>query len=333
MKEGKLCIVGMGAAGLLTLFSLSFSKLPPEEIVLIDPYHDGGDLQRKYATVYSNTIWNQMLEVLYTKGIPIESLPPVLRELDPAKPALLKQYIQLLRYLTQSYRNRCVTLYSSVSRIQEENGTLRIFVGDTECIETKLCILTTGCVPKVLGFPIPTIPLEIALNRTLLSSYVEPNQSVCVFGTAHSGTLILQNLHALNVKTHAFYKGAKPFSFARDGEYDGIKQESEAIADAILAGTYAFTHLHSFTDTAEIIRWTRKADWIIYATGFQKTSLTSSLTYDGTTGRINELPNTWGFGIAFPNLASDGIHWDVSIPSFFSHIEAQLPKIVESFYA
>jgi hypothetical protein len=333
MKECKLCIVGMGAAGLLTLFSLSFSKLPPEEIVLIDPYHDGGDLQRKYATVNSNTIWNQMLEVLSTKGIPIESLPPVWRDLDPAKPALLKHSIQLLRYVTQSYRNRCVTLYSSVSRIQEENGTLRIFVEGNECIQTKLCILTTGCVPKLLGFPIPTIPLEVALNRTLLSSYVEPNQSVCVFGTAHSGTLILQNLHELKVNTHAFYKGTKPFSFARDGEYDGIKQESETIADAIVAGTYASTHLHPFTDTAEIIRWTRKADWIIYATGFQKTSLTTSLTYDGTTGRINELPNTWGFGIAFPNLASDGIHWDVSIPSFFSHIEAQLPKIVESFYA
>lgn len=333
MKEYTLCIVGTGAAGLLALFSLSFTQLPPEQIVIIDPYHDGGDLQRKYSSVQSNTIWNQMLEVLRLKGISIESLPSEWRDLDPAKPTLLKHYIQLLRYLTKTYTQRCETLYSSVSQIKEVGGKLRIFLDGQEFFETKMCILATGCSPKNLGFPIPTIPLEIALNREMLKTYVGPNQTVCLFGTAHSGTLILENLHELKVKTHAFHKGTKPFLFARDGEYDGIKQESEAIADAIVAGSYPLTYLHSITDTAEIIRWTRKADWIIYATGFQKTSLTSPFTYNGKTGRINELPNTWGFGIAFPNLASDGIHWDVSLPSFFSHIEAQLPKIVESFYA
>lgn len=333
MRNPKLCIIGAGAAGLLTLFSLSFTKIPAEDIVLIDPYHDGGDLQRKYCCIQSNTQWNQMLNILREKGISIENLPSPWKDLSPENPALLKHYIQLIRYLVKPYLERCETLYASVTHIQEENGQIRVFYGKNKSLVCKICIVATGSTPKTLGYPIPTIPLEIALNPDLLSSYVNPNTTVCVFGTAHSGTLVLHNLHKLQADTHAFYKGDKPFLYARDGEYDGIKQESETIADTILAGQYPNTHLHSLSDTAEIIRWTRRSDWVVYATGFEPNSFSSSLTYNGTTGQIDGLPNTWGFGIAFPNRAPDGIHWDVSIPAFFSHITAQLPRIVESFYA
>lgn len=333
MSNYKLCIVGTGAAGLLTLFSLSFTKIPPEEIVLIDPYHDGGDLQRKWSSVVSNTIWKQMLDILRAKGLATEVQAAEWNDLDPAKPALLARYIQLLRHTTKSYAQRCETLYGFVTKIQEEEGQIRVSYGKGDSFKAKVCIVATGCDPKTLGYPIPTIPLEIALNPERLKHYVQPNQTVSVFGLAHSGTLILRNLHSLRANTHAFYKGETPFLFARDGEYDGIKQESEAIADSIMAGSFSQTALHPFTNTAELIRWTRRSDWVIYATGFQRTALTSEFTYNGATGQVEGLPNTWGFGIAFPNQAADGVHWDVSLPSFFSHIEAQIPKIVESFYA
>jgi hypothetical protein len=333
MVTSKLCIIGTGAAGLLTLFCLSFTKIPAEEIICIDPYHDGGNLQRKWCCIESNTVWDQMLQILRTKQISLESLPHPWRSLDPTKPALLRNYIQLLRHIVKPYYSRCECLYGRVSKIEEQSGKIRILYGKQETVETKLCILTTGCEAKQFSYPIPTIPLDVALNMDRLKSYIEPNQIVSVFGTAHSGTLILSNLHKLKANTHAFYKGEKAFSFARDGEYDGIKQESETIANEILSGTYTQTSLHSFTNTAELIRWTRRSDWVIYACGFERTDLTLSLTYDGQTGRIQELPNTWGFGIAFPNRASDGVHWDVSIPSFFEHIEKQIPTIVESFYA
>jgi hypothetical protein len=333
MPSYKLCIVGTGAAGLLTLFCLSFTKIPPEEVVCIDPYHDGGDLQRKWCCVQSNTIWDQMIHILRAKQIPVDSLPSPWLQLDASKPAELRHYIQLLRYITKSYLSKCETIYSTVSSFVEENGQVRVNYGNGESLLTKICIITTGSNPKQYSYPIPTIPLEIALNRTRLASYLQPNQTVSLFGTAHSGTLILSNLHSLQVNTHAFYKGEKPFLFARDGEYDGIKQESEIIADQIVAGHYPQVSLHSITNTAELIRWTRRSDWVIYASGFQRTDLTASFSYDGQTGQIQHLPNTWGFGIAFPNRAPDGIHWDVSIPSFFEHIEKQIPTIVESFYA
>ncbi len=333
MVSCKLCIIGTGSAGLLTLLCLSFTKIPPEEIVCIDPYHDGGDLQRKWASVVSNTTWGQLLAILQEKQIPIESIPTQWRELDPSKPTQLQNYIQLLRHITLSYSKRCEQIYATVSSLQPEGDSIKITYGNAETLNAKVCIIATGSTPKVFGYPIPTIPLEVALNLDRLKTYIQPNQTVIVFGTAHSGTIVLSNLHKLGVHTHAFHKTEKPFLFARDGEYDGIKQESETIADTILAGGYPQTHLHPLTHTAELIRWSRRSDWVVYASGFQRTELTSPLSYDGETGKIEGLPNTWGFGIAFPNRASDGIHWDVSIPSFYGHIDKQIPKIVESFYA
>jgi hypothetical protein len=32
------------------------------------------------------------------------------------------------------------------------------------------------------------------------------------------------------------------------------------------------------------------------------------------------VPNAWGFGIAYPSQAPDGIHFDVGVASFIEHI-------------
>jgi hypothetical protein len=42
----------------------------------------------------------------------------------------------------------------------------------------------------------------------------------------------------------------------------------------------------------------------------------------------NKGNNAWAFGIAYPNLATDGIHYDVSIPAFTKHIQNHLPDIL-----
>jgi hypothetical protein len=38
-----------------------------------------------------------------------------------------------------------------------------------------------------------------------------------------------------------------------------------------------------------------------------------------------------GFGIAYPNQAPDGKHWDVGIYSFLEHINAQIPTILSAY--
>lgn len=340
-KVYKLAIVGSGAAGLLALLSLSTkSSIPPEQILLIDPYHDGGDLQRKWANIVSNTTWGQFLDILETKGFPRHSLPEPWKSLDSSSPTFLKHYIHLLRFCTREIRERCELVYGWCQTIEQATPEVPVTLsgkdtqGEAFTVKALRVFLTVGSEPKQDIYPVPTIPLEIALDKDRLSSYVSPTSKVMVLGTAHSGTLILRNLHELGAEVGAFYRGSKPFLFARDGEYDGIKQESEKIADEILAEGYApRLSLVPLTNTAQLIRWSRKADWIIYAIGFQPRRFLSSFSYDGGSGKLDGFHHVWGFGIAFPNRAADGQHWDVSLPAFASHIDAQLPKILELFYA
>ena len=60
--------------------------------------------------------------------------------------------------------------------------------------------------------------------------YVKPNDKLLLFGTAHSGALILQNCEDLGIETTAVYNKEKPFYFANEGDYDGIKEDAEHIA-------------------------------------------------------------------------------------------------------
>jgi cation diffusion facilitator CzcD-associated flavoprotein CzcO len=326
----KILIVGTGAAGLLFLWHLQKSqKVQPNDVVIIDPHHDGGDLQRRWSTVKSNTIWKQTLDIFDLSGA---TVPTAWKDLEPTQPALLQHSISLLRHLTRDFLSQCEVVHGLVDQIEKQSdGSLwSVTLADKSNYTASIVILAHGSEAKQLQLPIPSIPLECALNKSRLETYVTTNSRVLLFGTSHSGTLIMRSLHEMGVQTTAFYNTAKPFYFARDGEYDGIKQESAEIADAILAGKYPKLQLANVTDTAQVIRASRKADWVIYATGFKvRTNIKVNLTYNGTTGAITGSPGIWGFGIAFPNSADDGIHWDVSLPSFHSHIQKQMPAILK----
>ena len=324
----KILIVGGGAAGLLFLWHLQTSQgVQPNEVVIVDPHHDGGDLQRRWSTVRSNTIWSQTLAVFN-----LPDVPSAWKEIDPSQPTFLQHSISLLRHMTRDFMSQCEVVHGFVDQIEKQaDGKLwSVTLTDKSNYIVPIVILAHGSESKQLQLPIPSIPLECALSKERLETYVTKNSRVLLFGTSHSGTLIMRNLHELGVHTTAFYNTTKPFYFARDGEYDGIKQDSAEIADAITANTYPKLQINHITDTAQVIKASRKADWVIYAIGFKsRTNIKVNLTYDGKTGAITESPGLWGFGIAFPNRADDDINWDVSIPSFSSHIQKQMPTILK----
>lgn len=335
MQVFKVAIVGTGATGLMTLLLLKRLNVPLKDIVLIDPYHDGGDLQRKWASVTSNTTWGQTVEIVKLLGGQ-PSFPEPWCSLDPEKPTLLQHSISLLRYLCKDLISECEVLYGTCQTLKEEGDSVSVTVAlvtqETIQVVATACVLSIGATPKQENLPLPTIPLEIALDKVKLATYVSTSSKVLLFGTSHSGTLILRNLQSLGIQHAAVYKGKAPFFFARDGHYDGVKQESEQIADDILSGKYTNTTLLPITNTAQLIRWSKKADWVIYATGFQRRTLQVSFDYDTQTGRLLGYHRVWGFGIGFPKQAPDGVHFDVSLPAFYSHLATQVPSLVESFY-
>lgn len=332
-------IVGCGAASLLLLLLLSTEGVPPQDITIIDPYFDGGDLQRSWAGVRSNTQWRQLCSALQSLN-PAWKVP--LGKWAPTETVPLAGLIRTLRESVNSYLQKCVLVYDTAWsatyttcwEIQCKSGKFT----------TDLLFVCTGSQPKTLSLPIPSIPLVKALTTDGLKHYVEPQNHVIVFGCQHSGTLVIDALlkvgcqHITVIHRHS---AEKPFLFARDGEYDGIKEESEAIADRILKEQPSSVEFVSQSDFAKLARALRTADWVVYSIGFSAREqlriysggLQVSLAdYDASTGRLPTVSGfAWGFGIAFPNRAPDGIHYDVSLHSFAQHILNQRTEILEAY--
>lgn len=322
------CIIGAGVTGLLLLLILNERGIPLENIVIIDPFFDGGDLRRKWGQVISNTPWSKTYDSVRT-AFSSRTMPAWASVIQPDQTTPLSQIARLICELARPLLLN--TVYGNVKKasynekwsveIQREFSIHRV--------EASNIYFTTGSEQKSLDLSIPSIPLEIALDAQRLRQYILPTDKVALFGTAHSGALILKNLADMGVPTTAVYRSEKPFLYARDGEYDGIKADAATYADEISQGKYPSITLVPASSISTVIRETRSANWAIYATGFEPRctieiqvggSRVSAVPYIATSGVIIGCPNAWGFGIAYPSQAPDGIHFDVGVASFIEHI-------------
>lgn len=326
------CIVGAGVSGLILLLLLAETGIPLDSIVVIDPYFDGGDLARKWSTVISNTAWSKTYTSL-KENLPNTSIPPWAHELPMGTPTPVIQIARLLREMAKPLFNSIQMIQGLVKEAKSDGTFWRITLQKGQLIEAINIYFTFGSEPSQMDLPIPTIPLETALNTSILSQTVQSTDKVIVFGTAHSGTLILKKLADLNIKAVGIYRGEKPFLFARDGVYTGIKLDAEKYADEILQGNYPTIKLINSANISDIIRETYRATWCIYATGFERrTTIRLEVNgeeknlgnYSATTGKLTDCPNAWGFGIAYPSQAPDGINFDVGVSSFIEYIAKQL---------
>jgi cation diffusion facilitator CzcD-associated flavoprotein CzcO len=332
-----ICIVGAGATGLLLLLLLHESGFDMSKVTIVDPYFDGGDLARKWTAVISNTPWSKSVNSL-KQACPSISIPT--RE-GPDTTTPLVEIAHLLRELSSTAVKNTQHVQGNVVSCKYDS-TMRTWTTTVETggaqqhsIQTSKLILTQGSEPKKMNLPIPAIPLEIALDIDRIKHYIRKGDKVLVFGTMHSGTLVIQNGASLGANVTAYYNTEKPFYWARDGIYDGIKADAAEIADKIVAGITPVT-LVSTRDTAQVIRTSHGAQWAVFAMGFQPRPInitvdsesSSHTEYDGQTGRLG-VPAAWGFGVAYPNRAPDGVHWDVSVASFLEHMKLQIPNILE----
>lgn len=335
-----LCIIGAGITGLSLLLLLQEAGTDLSKVTIIDPHFDGGDLARRWGPVISNTPWSKTVNALK------ECCPSLLvkDDRDPTRTTPLVDVAHMILGLARKSLSILNQIQGEVleTAYTDANGWVITYKseGFKQTLSTKAVVFCQGSEPKTLNLPIPSVPLECALDRTRLSGYVKAGQRVLLFGTMHSGCLILRNLHEVGANTTAFYKSATPFIWDRDGAYDGIKEEAAQIADAIVAGTYGQTKLVPASDITRAIRSALNADWAIYAIGFSRRSSIGLRVngvkmeidnYNGLSGKFDQLSNAWGFGIAYPNQAPDGKHWDVSVAAFLVHMKQQLPEILAIF--
>jgi hypothetical protein len=333
MIDYTYCIVGFGIAGQLLILELLQRGILQKDICICDANFLGGALATHYGSVESNTPWwktRKALEVYSQWNTEVLLEGDTLYKHDQCMPLrdiarFCSNIANAASYAVNKITTQVITIQREdlVWKIQHTFGTLRC----------KTLFLATGAESKTLELSKPSIPLSIALDKSQLTYHVNlAKDTILVFGTSHSGTILLHNLQELGIKAIGVYKTAKPFIFARDGAYDGIKEGSEKIADSILQGNYTNISLVSWNDPLAVHKSIVQSTKCIYATGFQTNPIQgASALYDSETAALLNLPNVYGFGIAYPGITIlDGKSYvDVSVLSFQDQIRRCLPIILE----
>jgi pyruvate/2-oxoglutarate dehydrogenase complex dihydrolipoamide dehydrogenase (E3) component len=337
-----MAVIGLGPAGCIFLASLPPEYLTPS-LVVFDSGCIGGDLARHYGCVMANITCREIENAL--RIVPAwknSDMTAITSKYAPDSCPLLSDACKMISHLTTPILSKVTLQNVHVKEIHKSGDCWELSTEAGEKQIFKKVILCTGAVPKLMNVPKLHIPLDIALCEGFLRSFVEPTSRIILFGTAHSGTLILRNLK--NVGCHnvtAIYRGKTPFRFARDGDTEGIKQESAHIADEILSGAWGTMTptLVNADDIQNVIRKSIECDYVIYAIGFQPKFPTIYLedsikinagdNYDNKTGKVIE--GIWGFGIGFPStyVTPQGtVAPDVGFGPFAAHINACMPEII-----
>lgn len=334
-----ITLIGFGITGQF-LLSYILDVIPANKITIIDPDFLGGDLARHYGSIRSNTTIENKLRAL-------DKLPPVWSETisslkargDPSETVFLGDLITDLRKTSVRLASSCHTIYDRVEKAvwsdELKQWSLHLKSGAKHL--SQIVCFCGGMSPRQEDYGIPIIPLSIALDQERLKRLIRDGQQVVVVGSAHSATLILKNLNNISdIKVTCLYRGSKPFKFARDGQYSGIKQESADIADAIEKGLYTDLMMVPITNIKAVSKATRKADWIIQALGFDPVfpvilngDTVVVPTWDPSTGLASELQNAQAFGACVPNTTTvnDTKFPDISLGSFVDQMSIRWPLL------
>jgi hypothetical protein len=336
----RIAIIGFGVSGIFTLAHIPTERL--SDVIVFESSCMAGDLCALYAGVTANITKSDILT--FFRRIPrwSKNTFPLLDIYEdsecPKLGDVCKQMLACIRNDLRMIQLRIATV-SSIQKI-EDGWNIQTNIGSFQSARVILCIGGQG---KMLDLPCPSIPLHIGLSKPALSHLVSSSDTVVVFGTSHSGTLVMKNLKENKVHSiTGIYHGTKPFLFARDGESEGIKQDSAKIADEILAKSWGdlTPQLIPSSDFCAVFRKVASATYVVYAHGFE-TRPFLCLDISGNPLQLNHNPETatfegyesslFGFGMAFPSIYTSNhkTHKDIGFNGFITAISSALPAILE----
>jgi hypothetical protein len=328
-------ILGFGIAGQLLLLELLQRGITHSSIIVIDENFLGGALAIKYGAVLSNTPWWKTKKALskYPTEWSVEAIKEGDLNYSENQCMPVRDIAKLCLQTALKAGERVEKITATVNSVQKsENWILNHTFGS---VSVKKLFFTHGATEKQLNLDFPAIPLSIAFDKNQLQNYVSAEKDkVAVFGTSHSGTICLKNLHELSVKTVGIYDTATPFLFARDNEYDGIKEGSESIGDSIVKGEYTNLFLVKYSDSISVYKELKTVTKAVYCVGFKPSQNIGSINfqYDPKTAKLVSYDDAYGYGIAFPGTTEykGKVYADVSVLSFQEQIEKTLPVILTS---
>lgn len=308
-------IVGAGIAGITALAILMDHGVEPSSIAWIDPEFSVGRVGKYYRNVPGNVQTSRL--ILYVENC------PYFKDINSPSLDALYTYpmdeFQKLQVIADPLQDFTAYLRSKVTSIEgkitelDRIGDHWLLTGPDCSLQAQKVILAIGAEPKELGYDIPTIGLDEAIDQEKLATLVSPDDTVAVFGGMHSAILILKFLSEGSVKEIInFYMD--PYFY----DAPGLEGVTALWAKTVLEVNPP-AHLSRVLNTpANRERLLPKCTKVVYAIGYKPSHIlingTSNITFDENNGIIAK--NLYGIGIAFPptgiinghKVAKNGLH-------------------------
>jgi hypothetical protein len=337
-------VIGAGPAGIATVGKLLDCGIDGKNITWIDPDFSGGDLAKFYRDVPSNT--NAVMFKDFFKESAAFQAEQYLMHYELFNRSddqwcLLGDVVEPLIGATNVLMPKVTTIQGLVTKItRSEGGSGYVLqTGNQADVQNNMSImannvvLASGSHPRKVDLNVlpkkrerknleqnidhkqpEEIVLCDALDQAKLQKKITQDDTVAVFGTSHSGILILKNLAELGVKKIVSI-AKKPLVFmVQDGElyfhdYTGLKGVAAQWAREVFIANppQNLVKIYNGSDE-ECAAALDECTKVVYAIGFEQ-NIISGLSkeqlrgYNSETGVI--APNLFGVGIAFPERVLD----------------------------
>lgn len=335
-------VIGAGPAGISVVGVLMDAGVPPTQIVWVDPEFNVGRLGKYYNNVPGNAKVKQYIDFLKAckafSEVQSESVLQLFSmQLDKTPP--LKFIIQPLFDITQHLKAQTIALTDELVSLDFHDDQWHVGTKQS-MVRSDHVILATGSHPRQIQFEgVQQIPLDMALDKTTLATYLKPDDVVGVVGSAHSALLIVKYLTSLPVrKIINFYNKSIVYPTPVNGGVawpeSGIKGELATWCQTILTHNPPANLMRIFYTPELMKMWLPTCSKIIFAGGFERNELptingscSAYDNYDKSSGIIG--PRLFGVGIAFPEKKIDSLgnaQYMVGLPFFMPYIQKIVPE-------
>jgi hypothetical protein len=301
-------IVGAGPAGIIIIGLLLDLGVDPKNIVWVDPEFNVGRLGKYYASVPGNAKTKLYIEFLTCCRAFQDANSPALDalyEMDQEAEYPLNVVVNPLVDISNYLCTKVSCKKGSICTLNFSDDVWQIGTINAGCFSASHVVLAIGSHPKKLDYDCKAeIPLDIALDKSALASYVSLKDTVAVIGSAQSAILLLKYLSELTCgRVINFYRNEIEF-----GGESGLKAATARWAKDVLLKTPPVNLVRMYNSSDSLKAWLPICTKIIYAVGYERNDLPSIanapyLNYEDRTGTIG--PRLFGIGIAFPEKFED----------------------------
>lgn len=304
-------VIGAGPAGIAAVGKLIDAGIPAKEIAWFDPHFATGDVGRLWRNVPSNTKVELFIKYLNASAAFNYKQCPhdfAINHLPPKNTCKLGLMVEPLQWITDHLIKKVHVVKDTVEWLSLKNRQWHIKTA-THTLSSQNVILAIGATPKNLSYPNTTvIPLEMALDTDVLPQYIEPEDTISVFGASHSAILALKNLVEHKVKRIInFYR--HPLCYAKDVndwilfDNTGLKGIAAEWAREHIDGQLPANLTRVYANEENIEHYLPLCTKTIYAVGFERRHLPviENMTHISCVEQCGIIaPGLFGFGIAFP---------------------------------